>query len=74
MLGDVDNDNDITAKDVAYVLQKVLNANFKLPIEKLVADYLKFADVNKDGVITIDDASMILQKVLNKDFVFHSKK
>ena len=72
--GDVDNNQRLTATDSACVLQKVLNTDFKLPIEEIDSDYMKFADVDNDGVLTASDAAMILEKVRRKDFVFPIEK
>lgn len=72
--GDVDNDKLLTATDAACVLKKVLNMDFKLPIEEITSDYMQFADVDNNGILTASDAAIILQKVLNKDFVFPIEK
>ncbi len=67
--GDADYDGKLTSADAAYVLQKVLDSSFIMPVEKNVEDYMSIVDVNFDGVLASDDAAMILQKVLNPDYV-----
>lgn len=68
--GDVDNNKIITVRDGAYVVQKVLNMDFRLPIENVYSNYMKYADVDADGVLTSSDATMIIQKGMNNEFVF----
>lgn len=60
MLGDVNNDGNITAQDASLVLQAVAGK-----IE-LSAAQRQAADVNGDGDITAQDASLILQYVAGK--------
>ncbi len=69
LYGDADNDKNITANDASSVLQKVLNFNFKLPVEEN-SNYIKYIDINNDEKLTAADAAMILAKSLNKDFKF----
>jgi hypothetical protein len=63
--GDVNCDGIVAADDAAAVLQKVLDNNQKLNIEKVSENYMHYADVSNDGIFAADDASQILQKVLN---------
>lgn len=72
--GDVDDNKILTATDSAWVLKKALNADFKLPVEKIKSEYIKYADVDGDNLITATDAAIILKKVRNKDFVFPIEK
>ncbi len=68
LFGDSDNNGDINVNDAASLLEKVLNANHHLPIEK-VEDYEKYLDVDMNGILSATDASIILQKALNNDFI-----
>ena len=59
-LGDINDDNQITAQDASLILQKVAGKIY------LNNDNISAADVNGDGSITAQDASLILQKVAGK--------
>lgn len=60
LMGDADGDDQVTANDVAVVMQNVLNgAEMAKP---------ELADVNKDGKINTIDAAMILQHVLDSSY------
>ncbi len=76
IFGNVDGDNILTVNDAVCVLQKVLDGNFKLPIEKNknVDNYMQYADVDDNGILTAADAAAIIQKVLNNNFVFLAEK
>ncbi len=76
IFGNVDGDNILTVNDAVCVLQKVLDGNFKLPIEKNknADNYMKYADVDNNGILTASDAAAIIQKVLNSNFVFLAEK
>ncbi len=65
-LGDVDRDNEITAKDAASVLQYALKS---LSVTNKT-EYEFLADVDKDNKITFNDAAQILEKVLNFSHVY----
>jgi len=68
--GDADFDNTITANDSSCVFQKVLNLEFKMPIEDKVNQYMKYIDVDGDEVLAAADSSAILQKTLDSNFKF----
>ncbi len=68
-LGDVDGKIGITVNDAALLLQKVLNNDYKLPIEEKTTDYIKYADVDGDKELTATDAAIILEKALNSEFI-----
>lgn len=65
-LGDVDRDNEITAKDAASVLQYALK-NLSVTNK---TEYEFLADVDKDNKITVNDAAQILKKVLDFSHVY----
>ncbi len=67
--GDVDGKRNISINDAAMVLQKVLNSNYKLPIEEKTNNYMKYADIDGDGKLTALDASIILQKALSSKLI-----
>jgi hypothetical protein len=56
------------------LLNKVLNSNYKLPIEDKSDEYIIYADVDGDGVLTARDVTAILQKALQSDFKFKVEK
>lgn len=66
IIGDVNNDKELTATDAAGVLAYVLNCDSNtlnnVPME--------VADVDSNGEITATDGASILAKVLNDDFNF----
>ncbi len=72
-LGDIDGNPEFNLNDVSLLLQKVLNPNLKLPIEKF-DKFMDVIDVNHDGELTALDISLILQKLLNSDFVLPFEK
>ena len=65
--GDANANNRLTAEDASIILQKVLDSNYKMPIENKTSDYMKYIDVDLDDVVCVADASLVLQKVLNKN-------
>ena len=60
IIGDVNDDGQITAQDASLVLQAVAG---KITLSD---SQISVADVNGDGQITAQDASLILQKVAGK--------
>ena len=66
--GDVNCDGALTSADSTYIMQKVLNADFKMPIELYTNEYKKYADVDGDNMLTANDAVCVMQKVLNKSY------
>lgn len=66
--GDSSGDGILTAEDVAMLMQKVLNSNYKMPVEDIISDYKVILDVDGDGELTGADVSMIMQKVLNNSY------
>ena len=74
LIADVDCDNNITASDAAFVLQKTLISTFELPIEKKTDDWLKYVDVDDDTYVTASDAAFILQKTLISTFELPAEK
>jgi hypothetical protein len=66
--GDVNCDGVLTSADSAYIMQKVLNSDFKLPVEIYEKNYKKYADVDGDDRITANDSACIMQKVLNSSY------
>ena len=71
--GDANADGKLAADDASFVLQKVLNSAFKMPIEEKTDDLLKYIDVDGGG-LSASDATQIMQKVLNKSFVMPIEK
>ena len=67
--GDADVDNRLTSNDASVVLQKVLDKNFKMPLEDVIKNYKEYVDVDNDNLLTAKDSSMILQKVLDSNFI-----
>ena len=59
LLGDVNNDGDITMADANAIVRHVAN------IELIAVDRQQYADVNKDGGITMADANAIVRHVAN---------
>lgn len=59
-LGNLDDDDEVTIKDVKLTLQ------FSLHKEDLSEVQIKAADVNKDGEVNIKDVKLILQYSLKK--------
>lgn len=74
LYGDVDGSFNITVNDASCLLNKVLNMNYKLPIEDKLEDYAIYADVDGDGILTARDVTAILQKALQSDFKFKVEK
>lgn len=72
--GDANANGGLQAADAAHVLQKVLNGNFKMPIEEKTTDWLGVVDVNASGNLSAEDSAMILQKVLNNGFTMPAEK
>ncbi len=72
--GDADCNGSLTANDAALVLKKILNANYKLPIEDKTNDYIKYMDVDGDSNISATDCAHILQKVLMGTYLFPCEK
>ena len=70
ILGDTDGDDQISAADATYVLQKALTDGYSLPIQSRSEDWFKYADVDGDGSLTATDAALILQKTLLETFPF----
>ena len=58
LLGDVNNDGEVTAQDASLVQQHVAG--------KISVSDESVADVNHDGEVTSQDASLIQQKVAGK--------
>lgn len=74
-IGDINNDEMLSANDAATVLQKALDASYKMPCEALYySSYMSICDVNGDGVLTANDAAYILQKTLDSNFIFPVEK
>ncbi len=69
VVGDVDNDGEISVNDASLVLKKVLEAETVLPVE-VAEDYMQYADVSKDDLLTALDSAMILKKALDVSFEF----
>lgn len=69
ILGDANMDGVLAAGDSAAILQKTLNASYKMPIEDSVGDYMKFVDVDGQSGLTAGDSACVLQKVLNSAYV-----
>ncbi len=69
-LGDVDNDNKITAKDAAFVLEYVLKT-ISVPNK---TDFEILADVDNDKEITVNDAVQILKKVLDFSHIYTTNR
>ena len=67
-------ESKLTASDAAMILQKVLDGNVVMPIEKKTGDYLKYVDVDADKNLTASDAAMVLQKVLDEKYKFPAEK
>lgn len=59
LLGDVNNDGDITMADANAIVRHVAN------IELIAVDRQQYADVNKDGGITMADANAVVRHVAN---------
>lgn len=74
IFGDADADDNITASDAAYVLQKALVRTFELPIERETENWLRYADVDGDEDITSGDAAYVLQKALKSTFELPAEK
>lgn len=72
--GDANANGGLQAADAAYVLQKVLNGNFQMPIEEKTTDWLGVVDVNASGNLSAEDSAMILQKVLNSGFTMPAEQ
>ncbi len=58
--GDADCDGFVAANDAALVLEKSLNGDFKLKIEKY-SNYMKFIDMDENNFIDANDAVRILE-------------
>ncbi len=69
VIGDADNDGEVSVNDASLVLGKVLKSGKVLPVE-VAEDYMKYIDVNGDNRLTSVDAAMILEKALDKSFEF----
>ena len=59
LLGDVNNDGDITMADANAIVRHVAN------IELIAVDRQQYADVNNDGGITMADANAVVRHVAN---------
>ena len=68
MYGDANADGKLAADDSAFVMQKVLNGSFKMPIEEKTEKFLTYVDVDGGGLSATDCAN-IMQKVLNSSFM-----
>lgn len=64
ILGDVDNDSEITLNDASLALKAALR------IEILSEKAVTAADVDKDGEVSLNDASMILKAALKIEKAF----
>jgi len=71
--GDVDNIPGIDVNDAVCVLRRVLETDYKMPIEEKPDGDIQFADVDGDGILTAGDAAMILKKA-NSAFIFPTEK
>ncbi len=67
--GDADTDGTITADDAANIVQKVLDYDMVLPVERKYVDYLAIVDVDGSGTITSQDAAMVLKKSLDNSYI-----
>jgi len=67
--GNVDGNTEISVNDASCLLKKVLDSNFKMPIEEKYSDYMKYSDVDGDGKLTAKDVAIILKKALDKKFL-----
>ncbi len=64
LMGDVNTDGIVTKADAALILKKAIYGNeFKMPIEKLTADYMDYADLDKNGSISVSDAISVLKLI-----------
>lgn len=68
MYGDANADGKLAADDSAFVMQKVLNGSFKMPIEEKTEKFLTYVDVDGGG-LSASDCANIMQKVLNSSFM-----
>lgn len=68
ILGDVNEDEDLTIGDVVLLNRHVLGVNL------LVEKVLKLADINADGDITIGDVVVLNRHVLGKIDLFATEK
>lgn len=66
LIGDADSNGIISAADAAFVLTKVLNTDFTLPVESN-ANYMDIVDLTQDNSLSAADAAQILNLVLNPD-------
>lgn len=64
--GDADNNGVLTAADSTMILQKVLDSNFEMPLEKAVNDYMSYVDLDNNDTLTAFDAAIVLKKVLGE--------
>lgn len=71
--GDADADGMQTSNDCSYIMQKVLNSNYELPIEKNCA-YLDVVDVDGDDILSAVDTAIVLQKILDSNFIMPVEK
>lgn len=62
--GDADTENGVNINDASVLMQKILDNNNDIPIEKKTWNYIKYVDMDKDGVLTAKDVSIILKMVL----------
>jgi len=68
--GDVTNDGTVDFADASALLQRILNADKKLQIEKdNVEGWFDIADVNGDGSLTAIDVAIILSDALLNDII-----
>ncbi len=67
--GDADGNGIISGEDAAFILQKLMDKSFVLPIEQKTADYMKYIDVNADNALTSLDSAYVIQKVLDSSFI-----
>jgi hypothetical protein len=59
-MGDADCDGIVTANDAALVLEKSLNSDFELKVEKY-SNYMDFIDMDGNNIIDANDAVQILE-------------
>ena len=70
VVGDCDNNGEITAVDCAQLLQRVLTSENLTALENLLGDEaLRYIDMDCSGSLTSNDCSLILAKVLDSNYI-----
>lgn len=70
LFGDVTCDGVLGADDSANILQKAIDASYKMPVEAVTDDFLSVADIDGDGTLSAADSAYVLQKVIDSSFSF----